>query len=59
MSRWRIDWTSHDCGYEIIDAETRDEALRKFRDIPFEGLLHGREPYGEITRVIKEKEEEQ
>ncbi len=54
MSKWRIDWTSYDCGSEIIDAETRDEALKKFRDMQFEDLLHGREPYGEITRITED-----
>ena len=51
MKKWRIDWTSYDTGYEIIDAKTREEALKKFRELPFETLFHGREPYGEITGV--------
>ena len=52
MKKWRIDWTSYDCGYKIIEAETKDEALKKFREIPFTDLLpYSREPYGEIQSV--------
>jgi hypothetical protein len=50
MKKWRIDWSTYDCGYKIIDAKTRDEALKKFQAIPFEELSD-REPYGEVQSI--------
>ena len=51
MKKWRIDWSTYDCGSEIIEAETRDEAVQKFRDMTFDEICSDREPYGEIQNV--------
>ena len=54
MKKWRIDWSTYNTGYKIIDAETEEEAKRKFREIPYAELV---EPspwdYAEIQSVTE------
>ena len=54
MKKWRIDWSTYNTGYKIIEAETEDEAKRKFREIPYTELV---EPspwdYAEIQSVME------
>jgi hypothetical protein len=54
MKKWQINWSTYDCGCEIVEAETEDEAKRKFREIPYTELV---EPspcdYAEIQSVTE------
>lgn len=54
MKKFKINWSNYDFGCEIVEAETEEEAKRKFREIPYTKLV---EPspldYAEIQSVTE------
>jgi len=58
MSEWRIHWNIHDSGKEIVEAETKEEAIKAFSEIPLTELLGTNENFAHIMQIAKIKEEE-
>lgn len=39
MKEWRLFWNLHDSGKEIVEAETKEDAVRIFREMRLSDLL--------------------
>lgn len=56
MSVWRIHWSLNDCGKEIIESETEEEAKKKFTEMTLTDLLGTNENFAHIMMIGKIKE---
>lgn len=59
MSSWRVRWCINDCGLTIIDAETEEEAEKKFLDMKLRHVLREEPHMGlvlNMEKITKRKE---
>lgn len=56
MAEWRIHWSINDCGKEIVEAETEEEAREAFSRISLTELLGTNENFAHIMLIAKIKE---